>query len=51
MIGAAFKVNIDAIENREHASIGVIAVMLKNKKQALNESTFRYKHYYSQRSK
>jgi hypothetical protein len=30
MIGAAFKVNIDAIGNREHASIGVLAVIKTN---------------------
>jgi hypothetical protein len=28
MIGAAFKVNIDAIGNRELASIGVLAEMI-----------------------
>ncbi len=30
MIGTAFKVNIDAIGIREHASIGVLWATLKN---------------------
>jgi len=31
MIVTAFKVNIDAIDNREHASIGMLAVIVTKK--------------------